>query len=274
MGADFEGTNKPRLMLEIARRSFRRATTYRMATAAGVFVNTVFGYLRASVLVFVAATGGGTIRGLSGADLATFAFVSQGMIMVVGAFSDAELSDRIRSGDIVVDLYRPADLQLWWLATWVGRSSFQALARGLPPVALGAIAFELRWPDPWWHWLAFLVSVVLATVVGFAIRFCSAIVTFWLLDSRGIDQTVTLAVVFFAGMLLPISLFPAPIEALARALPFASMVQLPLEIYLGLHSPTSIATTLLQQGAWAIAILAIGRWMMAAATKRLVIQGG
>ena len=61
----------PRLMLEIARRSFRQATTYRLATASGVFVNTVFGYLRASVLVFVATTGGGMIRGLSGTELAT-----------------------------------------------------------------------------------------------------------------------------------------------------------------------------------------------------------
>lgn len=263
-----------KLMFEIARRSFRRASSYRLATASGVFVNTVFGYLRASVLVFVAATSGGAVRGLTGADLATFAFVSQGLIMSVGLFGDRELSDRIRSGDIVVDLYRPADLQLWWLATWLGRSAFLAMARGVPPVLLGAVAFDLRWPNPWWHWGLFGVSVLFATVVGFAIRFCSAIVTFWLLDSRGIDQAVTFSMSFFAGMLLPLSLFPGWLETLARALPFASMVQLPLEIYLGTYSGASLATTIAQQAAWAVAILLLGRAMLASATRKIVIQGG
>ena len=32
--------------------------------------------------------------------------------MIVGAFGEIDLADRIRSGDVVVDLYRPADLQL------------------------------------------------------------------------------------------------------------------------------------------------------------------
>jgi len=124
------GMGQLRLMLEIARRSFRRTSSYRLATASGLFVNTVFGYLRASVLVFVATTSGGAVRGLTAEDLATFAFISQGLIMVVGVFGDTELSDRIKNGDVVVDLYRPADLQLWWLATWLGKSAFYVLARG------------------------------------------------------------------------------------------------------------------------------------------------
>ncbi len=261
-------------MFEVARRSFRRASSYRLATASGVFVNTVFGYLRASVLVFVATTSGGMVRGLSGTDLATFAFVSQGLIMVVGVFGDTELAERIRSGDVVVDLYRPADLQLWWLATWLGKSGFQLVARGIPPVVLGAIAFDLSWPDPWWHWFVFAISILLATVVGFAVRFCSAVVTFWLLDSRGIDQAVTFTVGFFAGMLLPLSLFPGAIETTARAMPFASMVQLPVEIFLGVHSPAMMAWTLLQQLIWAIVLMLVGRIMLASATRKVVIQGG
>ena len=272
MGVGAKGS--ARLTLEIAKRSFRQATTYRLATASGVFVNTVFGYLRAAVLVFVATTGGGMIRGLSGAELATFAFVSQGMLMMVGAFGETELADRIRTGDIVVDLYRPADLQLWWLSSWLGKASFQALARGIPPVLLGAIAFELRWPDPWWHWPVFLVSIILASIVGFAIRFCTAVVTFWLLDSRGVDNAMNLAISFFAGILLPLSLFPGPMESVARVLPFASMIQLPVEIFLGLHSPAAIVATLGQQLAWALVTLALGRWMLANATRRLVVQGG
>lgn len=263
-----------RLLWEVARRSFRRASSYRLATASGVFVNTVFGYLRASVLVVVATGSGGIIRGMSVEDVATFAFVSQGFIMISGAFGEAELAERVRTGDVVVDLYRPVDLQLWWFASWLGRSGFQALARGIPPVLLGAIAFDLTTPGPWWHWLPFLVSILLATTVGFAMRFCSNLITFWLLDNRGIDQMLTLLTGFFAGLLLPITLFPAWLETVARLLPFASMIQLPTELYLGMHEGNEILFILAQQAFWAGAMLALGRVVLGAATRRVVIQGG
>lgn len=245
-----------------------------MAAASGVFVNTVFGYLRASILIFVATTSGGAIRDMDAADMATFAFVSQGFIMISGLFGDSELAERIRTGEVVIDLYRPADLQLWWMATWFGKAAFQVLARGIPPLLLGALAFDLRWPDPLWHWLPFLASIVLATSVGFAIRFCSNLVAFWLLDNRGVEQMLTTVTGFFAGMLLPIGLFPGWLETVARLLPFASLVQLPAELYLGMHSGSEVAIVLGQQLLWAVALLLAGRVILAAATRRVVIQGG
>ncbi len=262
------------MVWEVARRSFRRATTYRLATASGVFVNTVFGYLRASIYVFIATSAGGSVRDLSSEQLVTFAFVSQGFLMTVGAFGDASIADRIKSGDVVIDLYRPVDFQLWWLSDWFGRSAFQVLARGVPPIVLGAIAFDLRWPDPWWHWLPFLASIVLASTLGFAVRFCSNLSTFWLLDNRGIEQMVTMLVSFFAGVILPIALFPGWLERLARWLPFASMIQLPAELYLGIHDGPAIVGVLVQQLCWAAVLLIAGRVLLAAATRRVVIQGG
>ncbi len=263
-----------RLLWEVGKRSFRRATTYRLATASGAFVNTVFGYIRAAVLIYVAAESGGVIRGLTGQELATFAFLSQGFIAIVGAFRGLDLPERIRSGDIEVDLYRPADLQLWELANWLGDSVLQIIVRGVPPVVLGAVVFDLRWPDPAWHWLVFGLSVIAATLVGFAIRFCSNLLAFWLLDIRGIDQMVTIAVTFFAGLILPLNLFPLWLERVARALPFASMIQLPVEIFLGRFDGWELVWILGQQVLWALALLLLGRMVLGSATRRLVVQGG
>jgi ABC-2 type transport system permease protein len=262
------------LLWEVGKRSFRRASTYRVATASGAFVNTVFGYIRASVLIFVATQSGGEVRGLSGPELATFAFLSQAFIMTVGAFGSHELPQRIRTGDIEVDLYRPVDLQMWELANWLGKAAFQVLARGLPPIALGAIAYDLVWPDSMVQWLTFAVAVVAASIVGFAVRFCSNLLAFWLIDNRGTEQMTTILVTFFAGLLLPINLFPSWLETVARALPFASMIQLPTEIFLGLHTGWGLAWILAQQALWALALLALGRAMLGSATRRLVVQGG
>jgi ABC-2 type transport system permease protein len=245
-----------------------------MATAAGLSVNTVFGYLRASVLVYLVTAQGGSMRGMSAAELATFAFVTQGLIAPVGAFGDLELAERVRTGDIVIDLYRPADLQAWWAATWMGNAAFQLGVRGVPPLLLGALAFDLRWPDPWWHWPVFAVSVLLGAAVGFALRFCSNLSAFWLLDNRGVDQLVTLSLSFFGGVLLPLGLFPAWLEAVSRALPFASMIQLPAEVFVGRRGGWELVGLLAQQVAWLVALLVAGRMVLAAATRRVVVQGG
>lgn len=263
------------LTWQVARRSFRRWTTYRAATVAGVVTNTVFGYLRAYVLVAVATAGGGTVGGWDERTLVTFSFMTQALLTGTGAFGETELAERVRSGDVVVDLYRPIDLQAWWLASWTGRAGFAFLARGIPPALVGALAFDLVGPSGPAMWGAFLVSVALASGVGFAVRFLTNLSTFWLLDNRGVDQLVTMALLFFSGMLVPIVLFPSWLEATARALPFASMIQLPVELFMGRYDTAGeIAGVLVVQAGWLIALLAAGRAVLAAATRKVVVQGG
>jgi len=262
-----------RLAWEVARRSFRRWSTYRLATVAGVITNTVFGYLRADILVAVFAASGGDPGGWNAAELVTFAFVTQALLAGTGAFGEPELAERVRSGDVVVDLYRPIDVQLWWLASWCGRSAYTLVARGIPPVVLGAIVFDLVLPTTVGHWLVVLVSVLLASIVGFGLRFCTNLTAFWLVDNRGLDQLVTLVLTFFGGLLVPLVLFPPWLEAIARALPFAAMVQVPAELIMGVYDGP-VWSALATQAAWAVTLLVLGRVMLASATRKVVIQGG
>lgn len=262
-----------RLWLDVARRSFRRWSTYRMATVAGVVTNTVFGYLRADILLAVVAASAVDPGGWTSAELVTFAFVTQALLAGTGAFGEPELAERIRSGDVVVDLYRPVDVQVWWLASWCGRSAYSVLGRGIPPVVLGAIAFDLVLPTTVGGWLVVAVSVILASIVGFGIRFASNLTAFWLLDNRGLDQLLTLVLTFFGGLLVPIVLFPSWLETLSRLLPFAAMVQIPAELAIGVYDGPPWAG-LAVQAAWALALLALGRVMLAGATRKVVVQGG
>lgn len=244
-----------------------------MATVAGVITNTAFGYLRADILLAVFAASTTEPGGWTSAELVTFAFVTQALLAGTGAFGEPELAERIRSGDVVVDLYRPVDVQWWWLASWCGRSTYQLVARGIPPVLLGAIAFDLVLPTSPGGWAVAAVSVALATLVGFGIRFCSNLTAFWLLDNRGLDQIVTLVLTFFGGLLVPIVLFPPWLETVARWSPFAAMVQVPAELTMGVYDGPAW-NGLATQAAWVVALLLLGRAMLAGATRKVVVQGG
>ncbi|WP_329132344.1 ABC-2 family transporter protein [Streptomyces sp. NBC_01476] len=257
-------------------RGFRRYATYRTATAAGVFTNTVFGLI-ISYSYIALWDQRPHLGGYSEAQALSYVWISQALLMtmaLMGGGGEAELVERIRSGDIAVDLYRPADLQTWWLAADLGRAAFHLLGRGVVPLTAGALLFDLALPAAPLTWLLFLASVALGAVVSFAVRFLLALSAFWLLDGTGVSQMAMLSGLFFSGMLLPLTVFPGFLGEVARALPWAAMLQVPADILLGRHRGSGAALALAFQAGWAVLLLAAGRALQAVATRRVVVQGG
>ncbi|MCG8967337.1 MULTISPECIES: ABC transporter permease [Streptomyces] len=267
------GVGSGRLYAAVAVGGFRRYATYRAATAAGVFTNTVFGL----ILVYTYLALWDEKPQLGGYDQAqavTFVWLGQALLAALaigGGGVEAELMERIRSGDIAVDLYRPADLQLWWLAADAGRALFQLLGRGVVPFVFGALFFPVALPREVSAWLAFLVAVGLAMLVGFALRYLVALSAFWLLDGTGVAQMAWILGLFCSGMLLPLNVFPGALGEVVRVLPWSSLLQAPADVLLGEADPLG---TFVFQAGWAVALLAVGRLVQSAATRRVVVQGG
>lgn len=256
------------------RRTFQRYTTYRGASFAGLFTNTCFAFLKVYVLLAVLRNRS-HVGLFDAADIVTFTFVGEGMAIVIGAFEGTGLGGRIRTGDVVSDLYRPLHFTTYWLAEDLGRAGFQLLARGVPPALVGACFFTLRLPGDVWTWFAFAVSVALATVVSFAFRFSVLLSGFWLLDNRGPWQIAGIVMAFLSGLILPLTFLPTGLRVVADALPFASMVQLPLELFLGKHEGIGPTLALLgRQALWAAALLVVAEVIVGRAFRRVVVQGG
>ncbi len=261
-----------RVYAEVVRQTFRRMTAYRGATAAGVFTNTVFGFLLAYVLLAVYDERQ-DVGGFDPTDAVTFVFVAQALLMTAGMFGDSEMGERIRTGDVVADLYRPVDFHGWWAAVAYGKACFYALFRGVPPFVIGAAAFDLRLPAlataPW-----FVVSVAAGVAVAFGWRFLLGLSSFWLLDDRGASGLGLMVALFFSGVFIPVVFFPPWLETVARVLPFASMIQVPVEVFLGKHSGLGAAGVVGGQLLWAVALGAAGRLVLARAVRRVEVHGG
>nr|WP_202545684.1 ABC-2 family transporter protein [Streptomyces sp. SID5606] len=257
----------------VAAGGFRRYATYRAATAAGVFTNTVFGL----ILVYTYLALWEERPHLGGYDQAqavTFVWLGQALLAALaigGGGMENELMERIRTGDIAVDLYRPADLQLWWLAADVGRAVFQLLGRGVVPFVFGALLFPVALPREVSAWALFLVAVALAMLVGFALRYLVALSAFWLMDGTGVAHMAWIAGLFCSGMLLPLNVFPGALGEVVRVLPWSSLLQGPADVLLGEADPVGVFVF---QASWAVALLALGRLVQSVATRRVVVQGG
>ncbi len=262
-----------RLWWEVARRGFRRYATYRGATFAGVFTNTVFGFIRAYVLVALFAVVP-HIAGFEVSDVLTYTFVSQGMLMPLYLWGWQEIAETVYSGQVATDLYRPFDYQFYWLAQDLGRATYHGILRGIPPFIIGGLFLTLRLPRDPRTWIFFVVSFYLAVTISFALRFMVNLSAFWLLDVRGVHGLAAAAWTLLSGFTIPLQFFPHAARRVIDFLPFRAMFELPLNIFLERVHGSAVIATLLLQLFWVAVVIALGRLMVGAATRKLVLQGG
>jgi ABC-2 type transport system permease protein len=261
-----------RLDWEIAKRGFRRYAAYPGATVAGAFTNTVFGFIQAYVLLAVYEHRT-DVGGYDAARTVTYVWLAQALIMTVNVFGWQELALRIRDGSIATDLSRPVHPQRYWLAFDLGRAPYHFFLRGIPPFVVGALVFQLHWPTAPDAAL-FVVSLALAVVVSFGFRFLYNAAAFWLVDVRGVVTVALVLGLFFSGMIMPLQFFPHWLGTVARVLPFASILQTPVDVYLGVHHGLVLAGLVAEQLAWAGVLLWLGRLALRAGTRKVVLQGG
>jgi ABC-2 type transport system permease protein len=259
----------------IAVRSFRRFSTYRIATVSGLFTNTVFGFILCGVYLTLWRERPG-LGGYDVPDALTFVWLQQGLLVPVGIFGATttnELGQRVRSGEIAVDLYRPTQLLLWWLSVDLGRATFEMLVRGGVPLLVGSLVFDLKFPSSPAVWPAVALGLLLGITISFTIRYLVALSGFWITDSRGMEQLALVLSLFFAGTILPLVAFPGWLGVVARATPWAATMQVPIDIWLG-RNPGGTGAALMFQLGWLLALLLIGQLTTTLATRKVVIQGG
>jgi ABC-2 type transport system permease protein len=254
---------------------FRRYSTYRQATLAGICTNTVFGFLNCYVLLSVAAGRGGSVAGYAPGQLVTLIWINQGLLATVGIWGDTLLADRIRSGEVVSDLLRPVHPVLTYLGNDLGRAGFAVLTRFAVPLLVGALAFDLRTPTRPATYPLFALSVVLATLISFACRYLVNAAAFWLLDSRGPVMAWNLAATLLGGLYFPLRFLPGPVLiALWVGTPFPSLMQGPVDIAVERVSPPGQLGILAGQAAWVLVMFALCGALQRIAERRLVVQGG
>ena len=262
-----------RVYLTAARLSLRRFLAYRSSAAAGVFTNTVFGCIRAFVLIALWKQKP-EINGWDLSDAVTYAFATQALISPMGIFlSTTELGPRIRSGDVAVDLYRPVDFQAWWFALDLGRALGAGVLRSAPPVLFGLLLFPVSLPLDPLRWAEFAVCCALGYVVSFALRYAASLVAFWTMDERGVTSILTAAGMFCSGLIIPLTIMPGLLGTVVKGTPWAAIIQMPISVLLGTQSG-GFGYAVVFAGLWALGLLAFGRLLTAAARQKVVVQGG
>jgi ABC-type uncharacterized transport system permease subunit len=100
-------------------------------------------------------------------------------------------------------------------------------------VLIGAAVVGLALPGHPAAYLLGTLSVLLAIVVSAQTVYLVAASGFWLVEVRGLQAFYMVISGFFAGLFVPIWLFPTWLATLAQATPFPSMMMYPTDILSG-----------------------------------------
>lgn len=263
-----------RVYAELAAAAFRQYSTYRVATAAGVFTNSVFGLIRASVLLATVDLAGGDLNGYTPIRAATYTWLGQALLAPIEVFGTREIADRVKSGDIATDLLRPVSLLPMLLAQKYGRAGFQLIFRGIPPLLIGGLITGISLPTSPLTWILGFASLALAIAVSFLFDAMVNLTAFWLIENRGLETLARSLVLLLSGNMVPVAWFPAWLGAIAAASPFPSMVQTPIDLISGRVTEVDALRAIGIQVAWLVILTLAAQAMLRTGQRRLEVQGG
>lgn len=262
-----------RLFYELSKLHFRQQMAYRASTFSNLSVNFFFGLMRIAVLLALYGQQQ-SVEGMNLVGVVTYLALSQSIITFVTIFGSSDLMNSIYSGEIAMQLLKPMHYFNYAMAQDMGRSIFNLIFRGVLLFFIYDLFFKLTYPPNAMTWLAFFVSIWLAWLISFAYRFLVNLTSFWTPNARGMLRFFFVTGWFFSGFLMPLRLFPEWLQKIAMYTPFPYMLDTPVEIYMGLRSPSNILQSLSIQIVWIIILVVLAQLVLKRGTRRLVILGG
>lgn len=252
----------------------REQAAYRLAMFGGLVANLTFGFLKVAMLFATVRAAGGTVQGYDVGTMSAYIWVSQGLLGSVNLNGRLDLADRIKNGDVAIDFLRPVNVQLATITTEVGKAVFALIPRGLPSLGIGALVIGMTMPTSPVPYALGLTSVVIGITVSFATVYLVAVAGFWLIETRGIQILYMVLSGFFAGLFVPITLFPGWLLIIAEATPCPSIMMYPIDILTGRVTGGAAYRLVGVQLAWLAGMLLIGHLLTVAGRRKLEVQGG
>ncbi|MCP8967114.1 ABC transporter permease [Ectobacillus ponti] len=250
---------------------------YRTAAWAGVATQFFWGLIY--IMLFQAFySGAAGKQPISLEQLTTYVWLQQAFLAFIMLwFRDNELFDLITSGNIAYELCRPADLYSFWYAKLLAQRLSAALLRFAPILLIAfwlPTPYGLSLPPGPWQGGLFVLALLIGLLLLVAISMFIYISVFITMSPIGSLLIFAITGEFLSGMIVPLPLMPDWLQRILYVLPFRLTVDFPFRVYSG-HIPTQEALWgIVQQIAWLLVLIWLGKKTMRSVLRRVVVQGG
>lgn len=262
------------LYLQFARCAFQRQAAYRLANWTGIAVNFFFFLIHAQVYLAFFGTRE-ELRGWTARDAVLYFAISEALLMVLGGIlrEAYDLGERVRTGDVAIDLVRPVRLYLRAIAERFGTAAYYLLTRSVVLYAGAVLLYRLAQPlEARLLWLP--LSLGLGVAISGAVLHVAHSTSFWIEQSRGPLAASTLLLWFFGGVAVPLDFYPEGLRLVCDALPFRGAVYTPIALATGRLQGAALLFGLVHQIVWLALLLGLGHLLETRGVRRLVVHGG
>ncbi len=180
------------------------------------------------------------------------------------------IATQVRSGAIIVELARPVPPMAMALANALGRSVVRLVFQVVPAGLLSALLFQIDLLASE-HFVIFLASFTVAYLMSFLISYLIGMTTLWTGNVWGVAELYGALTIVLGGSLIPLSLYPEGLRAVATYLPFQGIYYVPVALFAGLPVRT---IDLVVQACWASVLLVTGVLATRVLVSRAVLHGG
>ena len=171
------------------------------------------------------------------------------------------------------ELIRPLHLYGLWFARSFAMRLAPTTLRCLPIFIIAGWFLDLSAPISWEAGIAFGFSIVLALFLGAAITTLMVISLFWTLSGEGVQRLLPHVSVLFAGIVVPLPLFPKWIQPFLNIQPFRGIMDIPSRLYTGVIPTVDAPFYLGFQLVWILLIIFFGQWLMKRRRGNLSFKG-
>lgn len=187
---------------------------------------------------------------------------------------DVQLSQEIIEGKITASLLRPVDLQASILARSLGESAFRTMMLAVPSTLLLFAVYPLLPPASVEAFVLFLLALLASVLLVSSMNFFVGTFAVKMKSILGLLRAKFYLMDLLSGLIVPMSLFPAPIREISAWLPFEHIVYTPLMIYLGKASGAAAWQALAISWAWVALCVLTGSLFWRAMSRQMTIHGG
>jgi ABC-2 type transport system permease protein len=256
--------------------AFRISITVQLAYPGELWMRTVFLVLIMFIFSSLwhttyAEMGRSTLGGFSLTQMLWYLALTESLILSRPRDS-FRVDEEVRTGDLAYALARPYNFLLYRYAQVLGERLVR-LGVNLTAAVPLALAFSRGVGVSLPGLVPGLAAVLTAISIDYLLVMALCLLAFWVEDTASFLFVYDRLLMILGGMLLPLSLFPGPLEAAARALPFSAIINGPAQTFVGFDGSEFVGLMARQGAALALAVL-LACLMFRLGTRRIQANGG
>ncbi len=215
-----------------------------------------------------------SVLNVSGKSMLTYTTISILMGNLFTMNVQERIVDSIRTGNIALDMLKPMNIYVSYLAEDFGEAVVAFFQKVLPLLVIGSLMFGIPKAASAVHFLLFAGSFIFAYFINWLLAALLGLVAFKTIQMGPMMAVKTYIIKLLSGSIIPMWFFPDNLQKVLEMLPFVNIYQVPLGIYIGKYSMEAALFHMSVQLFWNLGLLFIFIFLQKAMTEQIMVQGG